>query len=74
MKILFPGRFTTWTLLLVSIAGQLSGCGQYGNLYLPEDAPATQTTQQADKDKALKEQEQEVDQDQQREVEQPQDL
>jgi predicted small lipoprotein YifL len=74
MKILFAGRFITWTLLLAGLAGQLSACGQYGNLYLPEDTPADQTQQQVDKDKMLKEQGQEVEQEQQGEVEQPQDL
>jgi predicted small lipoprotein YifL len=74
MKILFAGRFTAWTLLLAGVVGQLSACGQYGDLYLPEDKPAAQTQQQVDKEKALEEQGEEVEQEQQRDVEQPQDL
>jgi len=64
MKSFFTCKFTAWIPLLAGMAGLLSACGQYGNLYPPEDRPADQTQQSAsepqDKDKTP-DQEQETD-------------
>jgi len=49
MKLLFIDKIGICLLLLTGLAGLLSACGQYGDLYLPKDIPAEQTQQQENK-------------------------
>lgn len=46
MTFAFAYRFATRLLLPAGLAALLSACGQYGDLYLPEGAPAGKTQQQ----------------------------
>lgn len=56
MKLPFVYKFTAGFTLLAGAAVLLSACGQYGDLYLPEDTRSDQAQQQQtepsqDKDK-----------------------
>jgi predicted small lipoprotein YifL len=72
MKLHFTGESIRWVPLLACCTSLLSACGQYGDLYLPEEPSAGQTQTQQPGPPPNKDQAQE--QEQQQESEQPQDL